>query len=221
MIYEDVALEAPIRQGDIFIKVPKLEFSLEDVYFEEQGDDCGFKQASWNEIIQAFSPQEIAEQIQVSVPITCVSAIVATQDCDARRSSDITLCEIRRFRDVEKSVENASAPKRFVTAITKQSRYNLKWFYLPPDEEIGFKEKMGVDFQVTLRLQRQELENFRFLRKKRLNEIADEHFRERIAEFFRRYPYDEWYPLNKEEFAAYAADHAQEPPEPFPWQIEK
>ena len=104
-------------------------------------------------------------------------------------------------------------------AITKQSRINLKWFYLPIDEEIGFKEKMAVDFQVTLRLQRQELENLRFLRRKRLNVIADEHFRERIAEFFRRYPYDEWYPLNKEEFASYAAEHSQEPPEPFQWQI--
>ena len=218
MIYEDVALEAPIRQGDIFTDVPKLEFSLEDVIFEEREDDSGLRQASWHELIQNLSPQEIADKIQVFVPLTCVSAIVVTQDCDALRSPDITLCEIRRFSDVEKSIENATASKRFVAAITKQSRINLKWFYLPPDEEIGFKERMAADFQVTLRLQRQELEKFRFLRKKRLNYIADEHFRERIGEFFRRYPYDEWYPLNKEEFALYKAEHSQEPPDPFPWQ---
>ena len=200
MIYEDVALDAPIRQGDIFIQVPKLEFSLEDIYFADIETDDGFNQASWHEIIKAFKLKEITDRIRVSVPITCVSAIVATQDCDARRGPDVTLCEIRRFCDVEKSIANATAPKRFVTAITKQSRINLKWFYLPPDKEIGFEEKMGADFQVTLRLQREELEKFRFLRKKRLNDVADEHFRERIAEFFRRYPYDEWYPLNKLNF---------------------
>ena len=55
---------------------------------------------------------------------------------------------------------------------------------------------------VTLRVRRVELETLRDLRRGRLNFLADEHFRERIGEFFRRYPYDEWYALNREELGA-------------------
>ncbi|MBM4082926.1 MAG: hypothetical protein FJ278_24680 [Planctomycetes bacterium] len=58
-----------------------------------------------------------------------------------------------------------------------------------------------MDFMVTIRVPLQDLAALRSLRKGRLNPIADEHFRERIAEFFRRYPYDEWYPLDQREFA--------------------
>jgi hypothetical protein len=218
MIYDNVDQEEPIHQGDIFINIPKLEFSLENILFEQEEDDAGLKQASWTELLQDLSLDEIAEKIQVTVPIKAVSAIVATQDCDAFRSPDITLCEIRKFGDVEGQSKNKTSPGALVKIITRQSRLNLKWFYLPPDEELGFQEKMAVDFLVTLRLQRKELENLRHLRKKRLNSVADEHFRERIGEFFRRYPYDEWYPLDKEEFALYKKEHSAEPPQPFPWQ---
>jgi hypothetical protein len=46
--------------------------------------------------------------------------------------------------------------------------------------------------------------------------MADEHFRERIADFFRRYPYDEWYALNHEELAAYQQEYPDT--NPYPWQ---
>jgi hypothetical protein len=107
-------------------------------------------------------------------------------------------------------------PKKWKNIITQQARINQKWFYLPPDEKVGFAQKMGVDFLVTLRVPRVDLETLRSLRKGRLNAIADEHFRERIAEFFRRYPYDEWYPLNKEELQAYVEEYPDA--KPFPWQ---
>jgi len=42
---------------------------------------------------------------------------------------------------------------------------------------------------------------------------------EALAHFFRRYAYNEWYPLTKEEFAAYAAD-CPEPVAPYSWQRE-
>jgi hypothetical protein len=98
----------------------------------------------------------------------------------------------------------------------RHARVNLKWFYLPPDERLGFAEKMAVGFMVTLRVPRTELEALRDLRRGRLNAVADEHFRERISEFFRRYPYDEWYPLNQEELEAYTDEHPDA--RPYPWQ---
>ncbi|MCU0978110.1 MAG: hypothetical protein MUF25_02965, partial [Pirellulaceae bacterium] len=109
-----------------------------------------------------------------------------------------------------------STPKAWKNILTQHARVNQKWFYLPPDEQIGFLDKMAVDFMVTLRVPRTDLESLRELRKGRLNPVADEHFRERIAEFFRRYPYDECYPLNSDELEAYRAQYPET--RPFPWQ---
>ena len=58
--------------------------------------------------------------------------------------------------------------------------------------------------------------SIRSLRHGRLNATAEEHFRERIGEFFRRYPYDEWYALDKEEMAEYRKEYSDA--ESFQWQ---
>lgn len=39
---------------------------------------------------------------------------------------------------------------------------------------------------------------------------------ESIAQYFRRYPYDEWYPLTNEDFLEYNKEKG--PVEPFEWQ---
>jgi len=207
MIYEFPSESDPIRQGDIFLGLPRMDISLNEIVVYEEG---GERETSWAEIAQD------EESVNILVPVRSVAAVVATQDCDAVRSRDITLCEIREFRDVEPSTKDTKSAKAWISRIIQQARINQKWFYLPPDEQIGFKEKMAVDFLVTLRIPREDLESLRSLRKGRLNPVADEHFRERIAEFFRRYPYDEWYPLNQEELATYAAAH--EGTKPYPWQ---
>jgi hypothetical protein len=76
---------------------------------------------------------------------------------------------------------------------------------------------MGVDFLVTLRVPRLELEQLRQLRKGRLNDVAAAHFRERIAEFYRRYAYDEWYSLDPAEMEAYLSEYPDV--KPFDYQI--
>jgi hypothetical protein len=76
---------------------------------------------------------------------------------------------------------------------------------------------MAVDFRIVLPVKRQELERLKDLRIARLNHIACEHFRETLGQFFRRYAYNEWYPLTKEEFRCYAQDR-DEPVAPYPWQ---
>ena len=81
---------------------------------------------------------------------------------------------------------------------------------------MGLPGKMAVDFPVTIRVPRQDLEALRHLRRGRLNPIADEHFREKISEFFRRYPYDEWYPLSASEFDEYTMEYPEA--RPFNWQ---
>lgn len=207
MIYEYSDQAAPLRQGDIFLGLPRIDLSLQEVLLAETD---GERIAKWEELAGRSLP------VNIIVPVRPVAAIVATQDCDTVHSRDITLCEIREFRDVERKGKETTASKSWKNIITQHARINQKWFYLPPDERVGFKVKMAVDFLVTLRVPRTDLESLRSLRKGRLNGVADEHFRERIAEFFRRYPYDEWYPLNKEELDAYVAEYPDT--KPFPWQ---
>ncbi|MCA9442137.1 MAG: hypothetical protein KC964_15130 [Candidatus Omnitrophica bacterium] len=207
MIYEYPDRDAPIRQGDIFFNVPRIEFSLEKmVIAEEHGEEV----TRWQDRIPTSEPFDI---IVSARPVT---AIVATQDCDAIRSRDITLCEISRFRAIERKSEQTTSPKKLVGLITQHARINQKWFYLPPDPKIGFHDKMAVDFLVTLRVPREDLETILDQRKGRLNGVADEHFRERISEFFRRYPYDEWYPLDPNELSEYRKQYPDI--QPFPWQ---
>lgn len=207
MIYEFPDITAPIRQGDIFLGLPRVDISLNHVLIVSE---AGERIAKWAEVAQRGEP------VNMIVPVRPVAAIVATQDCDAIRGRDITLCEIREFTDVERKANEKTSPKGWKNIITQHARINQKWFYLPPDAKIGFSEKMAVDFMVTLRVPRSELDQLRDLRKGRLNSVADEHFRERIAEFFRRYPYDEWYPLNQDELKIYMNEYPET--KPFPWQ---
>ncbi len=207
MIYEFPDTSMRIRQGDIFIGLPRIDMSLNNVLIVSE---VGERIAQWAEIAAKGDP------VNIIVPVRPVAAIVATQDCDAARSRDITLCEIRSFRDVERKSKDTTSAKSWKNLITQHARINQKWFYLPPDDRVGFLEKMAVDFMVTLRVPRTELEELRDLRKGRLNQLAEEHFRERIGEFFRRYPYDEWYPLDQEELKAYLTEYPDT--KPFPWQ---
>lgn len=207
MIYEFPDQEAPLRQGDIFVGLPRIELSLQQMVLV---DGEGERIASWDQLAGGV------ESFNMIVPVRSVAAIVASQDCDALRSRDITLCEIRPFLNVEGKVNAKTTPKGYKRLITQHARINQKWFYLPPNEQLGFDAKMAVDFLVTLCLPLQDLKSLRSLRRARLNGTADEHFRERISEFFRRYPYDEWYALDKSELEEYQKEYPDA--EPFSWQ---
>ena len=208
MIYEFPPADAPLRQGDVCVGLPRVEVPLLEL---EIVGDTGPLKTNWDTILRSGE-----QEVSAILPVRPVKAIVATQDCDASRNPDITLCEIRDFRVVEGKAKDAKSPKSWVPILTQHARLNLKWFYLPPDAQIGFGDKCAVDFAVTIRVPRVELEEMRHLRKGRLNPLAEEHFRERIGEFFRRYAYDEWYPLSPEELAQYRKNYPDA--EPFPWQ---
>lgn len=207
MIYEFPDIAAPIRQGDIFVGLPRVELSLRQLTVLY---DTGAIATDWKEIVAAN------QTVTVVLPVKPVTGIVATQDCDNVHNQDIMLCEIRPFREVERKAKEVQKPKGWVSILTQHARLNLKWFYLPVEQRLGFGDKQAVDFTVSIRVLRTDLEEMRQLRKGRLNSLADEHFRERIAEFFRRYPYDEWYPLNPEELAEYQKTYPNA--KPFLWQ---
>lgn len=223
MIYDVPAATDDIRQGDIFKRVPRLDIALNSLKLASITEDSTtLNEVTWKSVVV---DQNQDSPVIALVGVRPVVAIVITQDCDAVRSSDIALCEIRPFKDVEPLVkqmkdrtEEGWKPKQWAEKITQHARINQKWFYLPADASVGFSARMGVDFRTVMRLNREELEQLRpDLRVARLKEVPLAHFRERIAEFFRRYPYDEWYPLDKDELKAYS-DSKNEPVKPFPWQ---
>ena len=207
MIYDSLPATAPLRQGDIFVGLPRIDIKLDEIAIAgAEGPEA----TKWEDIATTTEPVNAIVSLR---PVTC---IVATQDCDASRSRDITLCEIREFAAVEGKAKNTVAARSWVSIITQHARINLKWFYMPPDPALQLDEKMAVDFSMTMRVLRSDLELLFSLRKGRLNSVACQHFRERISEFFRRYPYDEWYALNKDELAAYTKDYPGTTP--FAWQ---
>ncbi|WP_125790122.1 hypothetical protein [Amycolatopsis sp. WAC 01376] len=211
MIYDAVQDSEPIRQGDIFISLPRVDLDLGSLLV---AGERGAELHNWADI------EAGGDGVSLLLQARPVAAIVISQDCDAGRAEDVSLCEIRPFHSVERrAADQADKPKKWVSLVTQHARMNQKWFYLPRDDNYRITERMAVDFRVVLQLGVRGLESVRASnRVGRLNNVAGEHFRERLAEFFRRYAYDEWYPLERDEFAHYVATHQAEDVQPFPWQ---
>lgn len=195
MIYEVVPIESPIRQGDIFRGLPKATISLMSLSILNAENES--EAVRWEDL------RESPEPITAVVGLTPATGIVITQDCDTVRAPEISLCEIKPLSTVVGDATQPKNAKKWVEFLRRHTIQNLKWFYLPPDPRVGFAERMAVEFQSVLQVPRDELEQVKHFRVGRLNSVGDEHFRERLAEFFRRYPYDEWYSYNKDEFQAY------------------
>ena len=216
MIYSIPNPSDVLQQGDIFRYIPKVEISMNKLVAIKQID-----QSTNQKPIETTWRKEIEDSQSVVyglLPIKPVDAIVVTQDCDASRGMDISLCEIRKFSDVfHQTLPADDKYAKWIDVITKKSQVNQKWYYLPICKEIGFSCRMGVDFMSIIRVNRIELEEMREdYRVAKLNDnVAKPHFRERIANFFRRYPYNEWYPLNKKEYEEYVKDKG--PVEPYEW----
>jgi len=211
MIYESVDETAPIRQGDIFRSIPYVRF--------EPGNLAVLRPTGRPVYGGDWLQEAAAGSIRVLVDITSVDGIVVTQDCDAARDDYIAFFQIDDFLKVTGKTEPKSA-KGWVSVLTKHARTEQKWFYLPPDENYGFKDRKAANFSIIVPVPLPYvIENIKKMRVGRLNEVSYEHFREKVSQYFRRYPYDEWYPLNKEEFEAYRAESGGSASKPFTWQL--
>lgn len=208
MIYEAVTPDAPIRQGDIFQNIPRVDFSLSQLAVMES--DGGLSESSWRDYLEE---PEGEPALRAVLPIKPVDAIVVTQDCDCVRSNFLSLCQIDSYKDA--TGKSPTTPKAWQKQIIGEMTKQPKLFYLPVDESLGRRERCVVDFRIVLPVKRTDLEGMRDARAARLNPVAYEHFRESLAQFFRRYPVNGWYPLTREELETYA-DSVVAPP--YPWQ---
>jgi hypothetical protein len=193
--YEELDGDQPIRQGDIFFPLPCTNISLDEVQaISEDGD---LEATNW-------AKAHGKEEIFATVVLEKTWGIVATQDCDATWRSSISLFRIRPFKDVYGNRPNRDSG--WISVLTERTCKNASWFYFPKDTDIGINEEMAVNFHEVFQVERVDLEKYINLRKGRLAYFAYEHYREAIAQYFRRYPYNEWYPFNKAQLEAYAND---------------
>lgn len=219
MIYEAVVPHAPIQQGDIFRNIPRVEISLARMsILVRRDEDTDVREVAWEAALRDDSAvdERSGGCVRAVLPIFPVHGIVITQNCDALRAEAISLCEIAPIQEVFGGAMKPGS-RNWVKALTRQGTEALRWFYMPEEASIGFIQKMGADFRTIIAMPRTDLEALRSLRIARLNNLAYEHFREKLAEFFRRYPVNAWYPLNKEELEEYMKDNG--PVEPiYDWQ---
>jgi hypothetical protein len=212
MIYLSPPSDAPIQQGDIFRGIPRIDITLDSLSLLEEGEQIA---TTWHDIITG---DDLSQPITAVLPVKPVLAIVITQNCDAVRSPALSLCEITDFLT---EAEKASPPKNaksWMSKILKTITERPSIFYLPASDLPDLAGRKAVDFRSVLRVLRVDLEKMKDNRIARLNNVAYEHFRESLAQFFRRYPVNAWYPMNKEEFEAYAETQKTEHIEPYSWQ---
>ncbi len=206
MVYDVVAADAPLRQGDILYPIPMIAPPALDSI--ELLTKDGEKLVDWS---ATFAGQD--DHI-ITAKITPVCGIVATQDCDACRSPEISCFYVGDFYNVSRLTPATSIDKQ-TSLIMSQTQIANKWFYLPPDEEFGFAGPMAANFLRIFQLDMESLiPKLPELRRGRLNDIAYEHYRECIAQHFRRYPFNPWYPLTKEQFAVCKDENKF----PYEWQ---
>ena len=190
----------PIRQGDIFYPLPYAEISLTNIQLlKKDGQEIhALKVSNWDGIRDE-------KEIVVSTALGKTWGIVATQNCDASRIPDISLFQIEPYQNINRTPPKESDYKSWISIITDRSCKNVSLFYLPVDDRLGISNRMVVNFHKVFHLPRLDLlENIK-LRKGRLTKVAYEHYRECIAQYYRRYPYNEWYSLNKAEAAFYVS----------------
>ena len=101
MIYEYIDENVPIRQGDIFENIPKVEIDFGNLSFLDDNDEF----AKFN--LADITKNKVLPAI---LPISFVPAIVISQDCDISRTGDVSLCQIVPFTEIDKGTKGMINP---------------------------------------------------------------------------------------------------------------
>lgn len=113
MIYDLLNESVPIRQGDIFERIPKAEIVLDNISFFDENDEI----VKLN--IDEISQDKIFTAI---VPLNFVPGIVISQDCDISRTGDVSFCQIVPFEKIDRGTKDYCKPKQWMKMITQEAR---------------------------------------------------------------------------------------------------
>lgn len=221
-MYSKSNINEPIRQGDIFRWLPKIDVVLGEALLPiiTETNEMGEKEVDWFQLAQTLISTGTTSDNgvkRVAVTVKSVYGIVISQDCDAARGENIVFAEIKPLKEIKmfRDMKEPPAPSSVIKMVKEHTQKNQKWFFLSDSRDLGFERKMGVDFDSIFEVKREML--IRHIEPLRIGRLEDEvawpHFRERVAEFFRRYPYNEWYPLNAEEARVYEEDQKSSNPD--------
>ncbi len=212
MIYDAAAGDAPIQQGDIFFGIPKVD--LGKTFTVITGDGAA-QEGGWSDV-EAIPEFATDKEIATIIRLSSSAGIVLTQDCDAARSPYLWLAIVDKYLTVTGRGTPPGSPKKWVDLIKREMKSNPRCFYLPESAGHGITERMAADLRALFQVERSVIESLKGRRRCRLNGVAKEHFREFVGNYFKRYPYNEWYPLTGEELTAYQTDVPDA--EAYPWQ---
>ncbi len=215
--------EDRIEQGDIFLFLPILSIDSNLVNtINPVNGDFSYKEVDLNNYTP--SDDNILKNIVVNMELK--PGIVITQNCDVLRSDYVSFCEIKKLIDIEKDLQKMTSEKRKLNYYTENYSHKEKYFYLPEEDDV-FEEKMAIDFSRIYQIKRETLENMLNKRVRSLGEIPLEHLKVKVGNYFKRFAYDKWYLLKKEEFNSYyklKKDGGMPECElnlirPYPWQV--
>ena len=185
MIYDAVKPQEDIRQGDIFLNIPFVEFNLEQLNIIINNK---VEEKSWKDISN--------EEVNVIANLNSTNGIIISQDCDCLREPDITLAIVSKWN------KDYQSAKKWMLKIIGLNRSESK-IYLPIDTDFKIQVRSHIEFSSIFSLPRKNLYSLRDSRVCRLNSEALEHFKQKIGYYFSRYAFYEHYPLNKEEMDEY------------------
>lgn len=195
--YKRLFNDADIEQGDIFSTLPFLSLDSTSITEVIADSDLKYKQIDLNSYVQDDSEKNIVVSAKIG------PGIIITQNCDMLRSSYVSYCAIRKYEEVEKSFPSPEKVKKRVDFLTKEYAHKTKYFYLPVENPHGFSERMAVDFSTIHQVKLEVLKGLASKRMGRLSEVPLEHFRSKLGHYFKRFAYDPWYVLNKDELDIY------------------
>lgn len=217
-----------IDQGDIFISIPviRLETNSIEQIIETESGDIQFK----NMPLSTYIPDESKKTNLVVSSIEWKTGIIITQSCDASRDEYLTFCEIKKIEDVDKvyanDIANGEIKRKVKFLAKKEYVHQHKYFYLLQDPAFFDGEKMVIDFKTIFQVKKDIIENLQNKRIAKLSEIPLEHLRVKLANYFKRFAYDSWYILNKNEYDVYYTEEKKNANanelklvKPYPWHI--
>ena len=199
-IYEELNEEISINQGDIFLNLPFVQ--IDDAKILTFNGEKGVE--------KDLSKHTYKDQINTKAitKLKVLPGIIISQNCDILRSEYLSFCAIRPLEEVDGTYKNDFAKKsdldkKKIDYFTKKYKFQEKYFYLPIDKTKIFQTRMAVDFSTIFQVKTEVIKKLLKGRKLKLNKIASTQFRQKMSNYFLRFVYDPWYPLNKDEFEVY------------------